>query len=66
MLIILIDDVGFGTCERLRAYDGGGLAKGGAVTLYLDGKEVGVGRIERTEPFPFSGDERLDLALAFH
>ena len=23
------------------AYDGGGLAKGGAVTLYVDGNEVG-------------------------
>ena len=29
-------------------YDGGGLAKGGGVTLYIDGKSVGQGRLERT------------------
>ena len=29
-------------------YDGGGLAKGGAVTLYVDGKKVGEGRVEQT------------------
>ena len=28
------------------AYDGGGLAKGGNVTLYYDGKAVGTGRVE--------------------
>ena len=31
-------------------YDGGGLAKGGAVTLYVDGKKTGEGRVEHTEP----------------
>ncbi len=29
------------------AYDGGGLAKGGDVTVYIDGKKVGEGRVER-------------------
>ena len=29
-------------------YDGGGLAKGGDVTLYFDGKAVGKGRVEQT------------------
>ena len=29
-------------------YDGGGLAKGGDVTLYYDGKAVGKGRVEQT------------------
>ena len=29
------------------AYDGGGLAKGGTVTLYVDGTKVGEGRVER-------------------
>ena len=29
------------------AYDGGGLAKGGDVTLYYDGKPVGAGRVEQ-------------------
>jgi arylsulfatase A-like enzyme len=43
------------------AYDGGGLAKGGAVTLYLDGAEVGEGRVEATVPMIFSGDETADV-----
>ena len=43
------------------AYDGGGLAKGGAVTLYYDGEKVGGGRVERTIPFIFSADETTDL-----
>ena len=29
-------------------YDGGGLAKGGAVTLYVDGGKVGEGRVDMT------------------
>jgi hypothetical protein len=43
------------------AYDGGGLAKGGAVTLYLDGDQVGEGRVEGTVPMMFSGDETCDV-----
>ena len=33
------------------AYDGGGLGKGGEVTLYYDGKAVGTGRVvaDRTD-----------------
>ncbi|MEE9603701.1 MAG: sulfatase-like hydrolase/transferase, partial [Thermoguttaceae bacterium] len=42
-------------------YDGGGLAKGGTVTLYLDGEQVGQGRVEGTEPMAFSGDETCDV-----
>jgi len=42
-------------------YDGGGLAKGGDVTLFIDGKEAGKGRVERTEPMVFSADETLDI-----
>ncbi len=42
-------------------YDGGGIAKGGAVTLYVDGKSVGQGRIERTVPMAFSADETCDV-----
>ncbi|MBI4526725.1 MAG: arylsulfatase [Deltaproteobacteria bacterium] len=38
------------------AYDGGGLGKGGNVTLYYDGQEVGRGRVERTHPIAFSVD----------
>jgi arylsulfatase len=45
------------------AYDGGGLAKGGSVTLYLDGAAVGQGRVDMTEPMAFSGDETTDLGI---
>ena len=43
------------------AYDGGGLAKGGDVTLYHDGTEVGSGRVEATQPMIFSADETTDI-----
>ncbi len=43
------------------AYDGGGLAKGGLLTLLVDGVQVGAGRIERTEPIMFAADETCDL-----
>jgi arylsulfatase A-like enzyme len=43
------------------AYDGGGLAKGGAVTLFVDGTKVGEGRVDGTEPMVFSGDETADV-----
>jgi arylsulfatase len=43
------------------AYDGGGLAKGGAVTLFVDGAPVGKGRVEGTQPMVFSGDETADV-----
>ncbi len=46
-------------------YDGGGLAKGGTVTLYVDGKEAGAGRVEQTEPFVFSADETCDVGDEF-
>lgn len=42
-------------------YDGGGRAKGGNVTLFYDGKNVGEGRVERTQPFLFSLDETADV-----
>jgi arylsulfatase len=43
------------------AYDGGGLAKGGEVTLFHDGTEVGRGRVEMTQPMVFSADETTDV-----
>jgi arylsulfatase len=43
------------------AYDGGGLAKGGEVTLFHDGTEVGRGRVEATQPMVFSADETTDI-----
>jgi arylsulfatase len=44
-------------------YDGGGLAKGGNVTLFIDGKAVGQGRVERTVPAVFSADETSDVGI---
>jgi arylsulfatase A-like enzyme len=43
------------------AYDGGGLGKGGDVTLFCDGKAIGTGRVEKTEPMAFSADEACDV-----
>lgn len=42
-------------------YDGGGLAKGGDITLFFDGKPVGKGRVERTQPMGYSADEACDV-----
>jgi arylsulfatase A-like enzyme len=42
-------------------YDGGGLAKGGAVTLFVDGAKVGEGRVDGTVPMLFSADETTDV-----
>jgi hypothetical protein len=42
-------------------YDGGGLGKGGTVTLYLDGAKAGEGRVEGTVPMLFSADETTDV-----
>ena len=42
-------------------YDGGGLAKGGTVRLFVDGTQVGQGRVEATIPLVFSADETADI-----
>ncbi len=47
------------------AYDGGGLGKGGGLTLYIDGDVAGQGHIKQTEAFLFSADETLDLGNEF-
>jgi arylsulfatase A-like enzyme len=55
--------IGAGT-HQLRmefAYDGGGPAKGGTVTLYVDGEPVGEGRVEATVPLVYSADETTDI-----
>jgi arylsulfatase A-like enzyme len=45
-------------------YDGGGIAKGGLTTLYLNDKKVGEGRIDKTEPAGrFSADETFDTGF---
>jgi arylsulfatase A-like enzyme len=42
-------------------YDGGGVGKGGNVSLYYDGKKVGEGRVEHTVAMVFSLDETTDV-----
>jgi arylsulfatase len=44
-------------------YDGGGLGKGGTATLSVNGAKSAEGRIERTVPFIFSGDEGTDVGV---
>jgi len=43
------------------AYAGGGMGKGGKVTLYTDGKKVGEGDVEATLAMVFSADDGLDV-----
>jgi arylsulfatase A-like enzyme len=43
------------------AYDGGGIGKPGTGTLTVDGKKVGEGRIDLTQPIRFSLDESFDV-----
>ncbi len=44
-------------------YDGGGLAKGGTITLYIDGNKAGDGRAEATVPMAYSADETCDVGI---
>ena len=43
------------------AYAGGGLGKGGDVTLYVDGKKVGEGKVPMTLAMVFSADDGCDV-----
>jgi arylsulfatase A-like enzyme len=43
------------------AYAGGGLGKGGQVTLYIDGEKVGEGAIPMTQAMVFSVDDGCDV-----
>jgi len=45
------------------AYDGGGLAKGGTGTLYVNDQKVAEGRVEHTQPMIFSADETADVGI---
>ena len=42
-------------------YDGGGLGKGGQVSLHVDGKKVGEGKVPATAAMVFSADDGLDV-----
>jgi arylsulfatase A-like enzyme len=43
------------------AYEGGGPGKGGVVSLFVDGKEVGSGRVPMTAAMIFSADDGCDV-----
>jgi arylsulfatase len=44
-------------------YDGGGPAKGGKGMLFVNGEQVGEGRIPATQPGIFSADETADVGI---
>ncbi|HEX9136727.1 MAG TPA: sulfatase/phosphatase domain-containing protein, partial [Nitrospirota bacterium] len=43
------------------SYDGGGLGKGGTGAIFVNGKKVAEGRIEKTQGYAFSADEGADV-----
>ena len=45
------------------AYDGGGIGKGGAVSLFVNGKKAGAGRLARTQPLAFSSEDGTDVGM---
>jgi arylsulfatase len=45
------------------AYAGGGLGKGGTVSLYVDGKKVGEGKVGATAAMIFSADDGCDVGV---
>jgi arylsulfatase len=52
---------GMATIRFEFAYDGGGLARGGLGTIFVNDQKVAEGRIERTQPMIFSADETADV-----
>jgi arylsulfatase len=42
-------------------YDGGGIGKGGNVALFVDGKPVGEGRVDKTLGMVYSADDGMDI-----
>ena len=44
-------------------YDGGGVGKGGTVTMFVNDKKVGEGRVDKTILGRFSADETFDTGL---
>ena len=44
-------------------YDGGGMGKGGKVTLSANGKTLAEGRLERSIPLTFSLGEGIDIGM---
>jgi arylsulfatase len=52
---------GKATIRFMFAYDGGGLGLGGTGTLFVNGKEIAAGRVDRTQCCAFSADEGADV-----
>jgi arylsulfatase A-like enzyme len=44
-------------------YDGGGVGKGGVVTLFINDKKVGEGRVDKTILGRYSADETFDIGM---
>ncbi len=44
-------------------YDGGGMGKGGSITMSANGKTIAEGRMERTIPIAFSLGEGVDIGM---
>jgi hypothetical protein len=44
-------------------YDGGGMGKGGTITMSANGKTLAQGRLEKTIPIQFSLGEGLDIGM---
>jgi len=44
-------------------YDGGGVGKGGMVTLFINDQKVGEGRVEKTVLGRYSADETFDIGM---
>jgi len=45
------------------AYEGGGIGKGGTVTLRAGDQELGSGAVAQTQPGVFSADETADVGV---
>ena len=45
------------------AYDGGGMGKGGTVTITANGTKIAEGRLEKTVPMQFTIGEGLDIGM---
>jgi arylsulfatase len=45
------------------AYEGGGLGKGGTVTLFIDGEPIGKGAVAATAAVIFSADDTCDVGF---
>jgi hypothetical protein len=44
-------------------YDGGGMGKGGQITMSAKGKKIAEGRLERTIPIQFSLGDGVDIGM---